>query len=107
PDTAGRIPPVQDLVNAAEFAAVAERKLDSLTFAEIAGTEHGALDRITFRPRMMVDTTKMDLSSELFGQSLFTPILVGPASQQKRFHPEGEVAMMRGASAAKAVMVVS
>ena len=33
----GRIPPVLDLLNAAEFEAVAERKLDSLTFAEISG----------------------------------------------------------------------
>jgi len=103
----GRIPPVAELLNALEFESVAERKLGSLAFAQIAGTERAALDRITFRPRMMVDTTKMDLSSELFGQSLFTPILVGPLAEQKRFHPEGEVAMMRGASAAKAVMVVS
>lgn len=103
----GRIPPVQDLVNAGEFESVAERKLDSRSFAEIAGTDRRALDRITLRPRMMVDTTKMDLSSTLFGQSLFTPILVGPTAQQKRYHPEGELAMVRGASAAKAAMVVA
>ena len=102
-----RIPPVGELVNTAEFEAVAERKLDALSFSEIAGTEHAAFDRITFRPRMMVDTTKMDLSTTLFGQSMFTPILVGPTSQQKRFHPDGELAMARGASAAKAVMVVA
>ena len=83
----GRIPPVAELVNTAEFEAVAERKLDSLTYAEIAETEREAFERITFRPRMMVDTTKMDLSTTLFGQSIFTPVLVGPTSQQKRFHP--------------------
>jgi 4-hydroxymandelate oxidase len=103
----GRIPPVQDLLNAAEFEAIAQRKLDSQTFAEIAGSERSAFERITFRPRMMVDTTKLDLTTELFGQSLFTPILVGPTSQQKRYHPEGELAMARGASAAKAIMVVA
>jgi len=103
----GRIPPVLDLVNAEEFEGVAARRLDSQAFAEIAGTERKALDRITLRPRMMVDTTKLDLSSTLFGQTLFTPILVGPASGQKRYHPEGELAMARGASAAKAIMVVA
>jgi 4-hydroxymandelate oxidase len=103
----GRIPPVQDLINAAEFEAIAQRKLDSLTYAQIAGSERSAFERITFRPRLMVDSTKMDLSSELFGQNLFMPILVGPLSQQKRFHPEGELAMARGASAAKAPMVVA
>ncbi|HMC60537.1 MAG TPA: alpha-hydroxy-acid oxidizing protein [Candidatus Solibacter sp.] len=103
----GRIPPVQELVNAAEFEAVAGRKLDSLTLAEIAGSERGAFDRITFRPRLMIDTRQMDLSTELFGQSLFTPVLIGPLARQKRFHPEGELAMARGASAAKAVMVAA
>ena len=97
----------QELINAAEFEAVAERKLDALTFAEIAGSERAAFDRITFRPRLMIDMRQMDLSTQLFGQSLFTPILIGPLSRQKRFHPEGELAMARGASAAKALLVVS
>ena len=103
----GRIPPVQDLVNAEEFAAIAQRKLDSLTYAEIAGSERSAFERITFRPRLMMDSTKLDLSTDLFGQKLFTPILVGPTSQQKRFHPEGELAMARGSLAANALMVVA
>jgi 4-hydroxymandelate oxidase len=103
----GRIPPVQELVNAAEFEAIAERKLDSLTFAEIAGSERGAFDRITLRPRLMIDSRQMDLSTELFGESLFTPLLIAPLSRQKRFHPEGELAMARGAEAAKALMVVA
>jgi 4-hydroxymandelate oxidase len=103
----GRIAPVQEVVNVFELEAMAQRKLDSVTFAEIAGSERSAFDRITFRPRMMVDTMKLDLSADLFGQNLFAPILVGPTSQQKRFHPQGELAMVRGASAAKAAMVVA
>ena len=55
----------------------------------------------------MIDTRQMDLTTQLFGQSLFTPILIGPLSRQKRFHPDGELAMARGASAAKALLVVS
>lgn len=102
-----RIAPVQELINLYEVEAMAQRKLDSVTFAEIAGGERGAFERITFRPRLMIDTTKLDLSTELFGQSLFTPIMVGPVSEQKRFHPEGELAMVRGASAAKALVVVA
>lgn len=103
----GRIPPVNELVNAGEFEAVAKRKLDSLTFAEIAGSERAALDRITLRPRLMVDTTHMDLTSTLFGQQMFMPILAGPVSRLKRFHPEAELAMARGVSGAKSLMVVS
>lgn len=103
----GRIAPVNELINAYEFESMAERKLDSVTFAGIAGGDRSAFERITFRPRLMIDSTRLDLSIDLFGQTLFAPILIGPASQQKRFHPEGELAMARGASAAKAVMIVA
>ena len=34
---------------------MAQRKLDSLTFAEIAGSERNAFERITLRPRLMMD----------------------------------------------------
>jgi 4-hydroxymandelate oxidase len=97
---------VDELVNAAEFRAIAQRKLDSPTFAEIEGSERAAFERITFRPRLMIDSREIHLTAELLGQTLFTPIVVGPVSNQKRYHPEGELAMARGASAAKAVMVV-
>jgi 4-hydroxymandelate oxidase len=103
----GRIAPVQDLVNSFEFEAMAQRKLDGVTFAGIAGSDRAAFDRITFRPRLMIDATKLDLTSSLLGQTMFAPILIGPASLQKRFHPDGELAMARGASAAKAVLVVA
>jgi 4-hydroxymandelate oxidase len=103
----GRIPPVDELVNASEFRAIAQRKLDSPTFAEIEGSDRAAFDRITFRPRLMVDSREINLTAQVLGQTLFTPILVGPVSNQKRYHAEGELAMARGASSAKAVMVVS
>jgi isopentenyl diphosphate isomerase/L-lactate dehydrogenase-like FMN-dependent dehydrogenase len=103
----GRIAPARSLANTFEFEAMAQRSLSAAAFAEIAGSERGAIERITFRPRMMVNTTHLDLTTELFGQSLFAPILVGPTGGQKRYHPEGELACVRGAAAAKTAMVVS
>ena len=103
----GRMAPVRELANTFEFEAMARRSLSAAAFAEISGSDRSAFERITFRPRMMVNTTNLDLTAELFGQSLFAPILVGPTSEQKRFHPEGELATARGASAAKTAMVVS
>jgi len=103
----GRIAPARELANTFEYEAMAQRSLSAAAFAEIAGSDRSALDRITFRPRMMVNTMHLDLTTELFGQSMFAPILVGPSGGQKRFHAEGELAMVRGASAAKAAMVVS
>src|SRR5215472_14617594 len=103
----GRIAPVGELVNTLEIEAMAQRRLNSLTYAEISGSDRRTFDRITFRPRMMVNTTKLDLTLELFGANMFAPIIAGPIADQKRFHPEGEVASARGASEAKAVIVVS
>jgi 4-hydroxymandelate oxidase len=103
----GRIPPIEGLVNASEFRAVAERKLNRAAFSEIEGGDRAAFERITFRPRLMIDSRQLDLTTELFGQSLFTPILLGPVADQKRYHPEGELAMARGAAAAKTIVVVA
>jgi isopentenyl diphosphate isomerase/L-lactate dehydrogenase-like FMN-dependent dehydrogenase len=106
-EPAGRIAPVRELANTFEYEAMAQRSLSAAAFAEIAGSDRSALERITFRPRMMVNTMHLDLTTELLGQSLFAPILVGPTGGQKRFHAEGELATVRGASAAKTAMVVS
>ena len=103
----GKVPPLADLLQALDFESAAEAKLDPALFAEIAGGDRSALERITFRPRMMVNTTGLDLTSELLGAKLFAPIFAGPMGNLKRFHPEGEVAAARGASAAKAPFVLS
>jgi 4-hydroxymandelate oxidase len=102
----GRIPPPAELVNAFEFEQVAKRKLDSARFAEIAGSERRAMDRITFNPRMMVKTRGLDLTTPLLGEKLYAPILIGPIAEQKRYHPEGELAMVRGAAAANTALVI-
>jgi 4-hydroxymandelate oxidase len=56
---------------------------------------------------MMINTVNLDLTTELIGQRMFAPILVGPIAQQKTFQADGELATARGASAAKTVLVVS
>jgi 4-hydroxymandelate oxidase len=102
-----RITPLAEFVNITEFEPMAKRKLDAATFATVAGGDRSDFDRMTFRPRVMVDTTKLDLTTQLLGQTLFAPILIGPASLQQKIHPDGEMATVRGAAAAKAVVVIS
>ncbi len=103
----GRIAPVDELVNAFEFEAMAKRQLGGAVFERIAGSDRRPFDRMTLRPRMMVNTVNLDLTTELFGEKMFAPILVGPISDQERFHAGGELATVQGASAAKAVVVIS
>ena len=104
-EPAGRITPLEDVINASEMDAMAQRKLDSISYALIAGGDRKAFERITLRPRLMINTTKLDLTLTLFGEKMFAPILVAPLAQQKRFHPEGEEAVAKGAAGAKAVVV--
>ena len=99
--------PRGDLVNVLEYEPQARLVLGPAKVAPILGSDRTITDRITLRPRMNIPTRDLDLTSTLFGDQHFTPIIVAPVADQKRFHPDGEVAMAQGASAAKAAMVVS
>jgi 4-hydroxymandelate oxidase len=102
-----RAPRPEDLVNVLEFEDVARLKLPAAVYSTIAGSDRAAFDLITFRPRVLVPMLDLDLTVELFGAQHFTPILVGPVADQRRFHPDGELATVRGASAAQAAAIVS
>ena len=111
-----RIPPFEELVNAFEYEEVARKILSRPLYDHIAAGAGGEstlrrnrefFDRITFRPRMLVDVSQMDLTTELFGEEMFAPILVGPTANHRRVHAEGELATAAGAAAAKATMILS
>ncbi len=99
--------PQADLVNLFEYERQARLVLGPSKLAPLLGSDRSVTDRITLRPRVNIPTRNLDLASTLFGDQHFAPIIVGPIADQKRFHADGEVAMARGASAAKAAMVVS
>ena len=99
--------PRDELVNVLEYEEEAKKKLAPATFAMIAGGDRAMFDRITLRPRMLSPTIDMDLSQPILGDTHFVPIIVGPVSDQKRFHPDAELATAKGSSAAKAFMIVS
>jgi len=102
-----RLPRRQDLVNVPEFEDVAKLVLDAAAYSAIAGGNRAAFDRMTFRPRYLVPTVDLDMTADLLGAPHVAPILVGPVADQRRFHPDGELATVRGASAAQASIVLS
>lgn len=99
--------PRADLVNVIQYEDQARLVIGETRLAPVAGSDRTVTDRITLRPRINIPTGDMDLTCPLFGDNHFTPIIVGPMADQKRFHPEGEVALARGASAGKAGMIIS
>ena len=66
-----------------------------------------SLARIRLKPRVMVDVSNIDTRITLFGQQMAHPILLAPTSTHLFANPEGEVATVRGAGAARATMVTS
>ena len=103
----GGAAPRAELVNALEYEEQAKLKLAPAVYSLIAGGDRGGFDRITLRPRMLIDTLGLDLTVTLFGEQHFAPIVVGPVADQKRFHADGELATVKGASAARAVVMIS
>ncbi len=59
------------------------------------------------RPRRLVDVSHVDMSVELFGTSWNSPIVISPCGSQKAFHPEGELAVARGARKRRHLQILS
>ena len=59
------------------------------------------------RPRRLVDVSRLDMSTQLFGTRWETPILLSPIGSSKIVNPGGELAVGKAAQAKKALQVVS
>ena len=90
-------------IGAGHWAYMAQGADDSGTIA----ANRGAFAKIQLRPQRLVDVTKIDMSTELFGQRYDAPIFLAPVGAQGAFHPEGEVSVARGAKAKNALQILS
>jgi 4-hydroxymandelate oxidase len=63
--------------------------------------------RYQLRPRRLVDVSRMDMSTELFGMKLNSPIVMCPVGSQRAFNPEGEVAVARAAKSKNHLQILS
>jgi isopentenyl diphosphate isomerase/L-lactate dehydrogenase-like FMN-dependent dehydrogenase len=63
--------------------------------------------RYQLRPRRFVDVSRIDLSTELFGMKLASPIVLCPVGSQKAFHVEGEIAAARAAKSKGHLQILS
>src|SRR5262245_28107742 len=105
-------------LDSVDFDALEEQARGRLSPAAYAFAAAGADDEITLaenitawrrlrlRPRMLNDIGSIDTGVSVLGARLASPIMVAPFGRHKLFHPEGERATARGASAAGAVLVL-
>src|SRR5437016_6001433 len=98
----------KEAINVFDFEPVARVNVPPAHFGYMAS---GIDDEVTvranregflkfqLRPRRLNDVSKVDTSIELFGSRLDNPIIIAPTGGNKFFHPEGEIAVARGARA--------
>jgi len=66
-----------------------------------------AFKRIKLKPHRLVDVSKTDLKTDVYGATWEMPIFICPVGSQSAFHAEGEVAVARAARAKKTMQVLS
>ncbi|KAG5619338.1 hypothetical protein H5410_019162 [Solanum commersonii] len=57
-----------------------------------------AFRRIIIWPRILVDVSRIDMSTVILGHKTSAPIMIAPTMMHKFAHPEGEIATARGAA---------
>ena len=99
-----------------EFEAAAQKALPSAHFGYLASGVDGdrtlaanrnGFDRIYLRPRRLIDVSRTDMKLDLFGTSMDYPFFLCPLGNQKAFHTEGEIAVVRGAKSRNAMFTLS
>ena len=66
-----------------------------------------AFTRVKLRPKMLVDVSKINLTTQVLGESLQLPLLIAPMAFQCLADPEGEIATALAAELAGVGMVLS
>jgi len=66
-----------------------------------------AFDWVSIVPKgPAIPASQVDLSSELLGVKMKFPIIVGPSTGQGALHPDGEIGMFKGATAASNTLMI-
>jgi isopentenyl diphosphate isomerase/L-lactate dehydrogenase-like FMN-dependent dehydrogenase len=103
-------------LNLHDLEPLAREKLPAPIFDFIAGgaedettlrANRAAFEAIEFRPRVLVDVSKIDTSTTVLGRKLPFPVMLAPVAMHRLVHPEGEAATARGAAQAGATMILS
>jgi isopentenyl diphosphate isomerase/L-lactate dehydrogenase-like FMN-dependent dehydrogenase len=106
----------RDLVSVFDYENAAREALPSVAYDYYASgandeitlrENHAAYERLKLKPRVLLDTSKRDLTITVLGQTISMPIMVSPTAFHCMAHPEGEVATARAAAKAGTIMILS
>ncbi|HYI96344.1 MAG TPA: alpha-hydroxy acid oxidase [Bryobacteraceae bacterium] len=112
-----RVPGMDELITAFDFEPVAYAKIPRDAYDYTAQGVDGeftlrrnreAFDWVTIVPKSVVDVSSIQTATEVLGTKLAFPIMIAPTAGQAQLHPQGELAMNQGATAASETpMIVS
>lgn len=97
-----------DPINIADMRALAKKRLPRLLYDYIDGGTHDELtlntnladlDRLKFVPPVLNDVSKVDLSTEIFGERFSMPLILGPVGSLGVLSRLGDIAAARAAEA--------
>ena len=63
--------------------------------------------KFELRPRRLVDVSKIDMGTEIFGAKYDSPIVIAPAGSNRAFHPDAEIAVAKAAKAGNHLQMLS
>jgi (S)-2-hydroxy-acid oxidase len=49
---------------------------------------------IRFRPRVLIDVSRIDMSMSVLGYNISMPVMVAPTALHKLAHPEGSILLL-------------
>jgi 4-hydroxymandelate oxidase len=106
----------KDAINVFDFEPAARKILPPAHWGYMAtGVDDDAtlranrdgFNRLYLRPRRLIDITRADLRTEIFGTVWDTPIGLSPIGNTKAFHPQAEVPVARAARAKRTLQILS
>lgn len=66
-----------------------------------------AFQTFQLRPRRLVDVSRVNMRTDIFGTTYDSPIVLCPTSSNRAFHPDGEMAVAAAAKAGNHLMMLS
>ena len=106
------------LLNIADYEARAKETMPKAVFDRLFGdigapdwtantSNVAAFEQVKLRPRILVDVSERNLSTEVLGQEISLPVMLAPTGYQQRAHPLGELASARAAGSRGTLLSLS
>ncbi|RPA94791.1 hypothetical protein L873DRAFT_1700211 [Choiromyces venosus 120613-1] len=109
-------PPLDTVINAFDFEAIAERTVTPKTWAfySSAATDllsmklnKKAFDQVLFRPRVMRNNKFVDTRTKILGFDTGLPFFIAPTAMQGMINLDGEKAVAKGAGDENVIHIIS